>query len=100
MESSAIWLVVVMAVIAANLPFFSDRHFLVLPMKQMKGWYHRLGEMLVLFLIVGFISRALEARLGQVYPQHWEFYAVSASMFLVLGFPGYVARYLVRRVTV
>lgn len=98
MESSAIWLVVVMSIVGANLPFFSDRHFLVVPMKRPKAWYHRLGEMAVLFFVVGGIARGLEARIGQVYPQHWEFYAVAAAMFLVLGFPGYVARYLVRRV--
>jgi hypothetical protein len=29
-----------------------------------------------------------------VFPQSWEFYAVSACLFIVLAFPGFVLRYL------
>ena len=43
------------------------------------------------------IGLALEARLGQIQPQRWEFYAAMASLFLTLAFPGFVWRYLRRR---
>ncbi|OIQ99846.1 hypothetical protein GALL_180520 [mine drainage metagenome] len=99
MQSSAVWLVLVLAIIGANLPFFSNRFFLIFPLKRDKGWIMRVGELIVLYFIVGGLSLALESRLGQIYPQKWEFYAVSASMFIVLAFPGYVARYLTRRIT-
>ncbi len=97
MQSSAVWLVLVLSLIGANLPFATERLFGVLPLRGGKTWYLRLGELSVLYFVVGFASLAMEARLGQIYPQHWEFYAVSASMFLVLAFPGFVGRYLARR---
>ncbi len=98
MQNSAIWLVIVLAFVAANLPFFSNRFFLVIPLKKTpKSIWLRLLELLILFFVVGFIGMALEARIGQNYPQHWEFYAVSVAMFLVLAFPGYVLRYMVKR---
>ncbi|MDY0330034.1 MAG: DUF2818 family protein [Thiomonas sp.] len=98
MQNSAIWLVIVLAFVAANLPFVSNRFFLVFPLKKTpKSIWLRLLELSILFFVVGFIGMALEARIGQNYPQHWEFYAVSVSMFLVLAFPGYVLRYMVKR---
>ncbi|OZB71983.1 MULTISPECIES: DUF2818 family protein [unclassified Thiomonas] len=98
MQNSAIWLVIVLAFVAANLPFVSNRFFLVIPLKKTpKLIWLRLLELLILFFVVGFIGMALEARIGQNYPQHWEFYAVSVAMFLVLAFPGYVLRYMVKR---
>ena len=98
MQNSAIWLVIVLAFVAANLPVVSNRFFLVIPLKKTpKSIWLRLLELLILFFVVGFIGMALEARIGQNYPQHWEFYAVSVAMFLVLAFPGYVLRYMVKR---
>lgn len=98
MQTSAIWLVIVLSFVAANLPFASNRFFLVFPLKKVpKSIWLRLAELLILFFVVGFIGRALEARIGQNYPQQWEFYAVSVAMFLVLAFPGYVLRYMVKR---
>ncbi len=98
MQSSAIWLVIILALVAANLPFLSNRFFLVFPWKRApKSLAVRLGELVILYFIVGFIGRGLEAKIGQIYPQHWEFYAVTLAMFLVLAFPGYVLRYMVRR---
>lgn len=97
MQSSAVWLVIVLAMVAANLPFVSNRFFLLIPLKRPpKSLWLRLAELIILYFVVGFIGLALENRIGQIYPQHWEFYAVSASMFLVLAFPGYVLRYMVR----
>ncbi len=97
MQSSAVWLVIVLALVAANLPFVSNRFFLLIPLKRPpKSLWLRLAELVILYFVVGFIGLALENRIGQIYPQHWEFYAVSASMFLVLAFPGYVLRYMVR----
>ena len=97
MQSSAVWLVLVLALFGANAPFMSDNVFLVMPLKSPKPWWMRVAEVLVLYFIVGGISLALEQRLGQIYPQHWEFYVVSLSMFLVFAFPGFVVRFLLRR---
>ena len=61
-----------------------------------KGLALRLLELVLLYLLVGGIGLVLEQRLGQIYPQGWEFYAITATLFLTLAFPGFVWRYLVR----
>ena len=43
MQSSAVWLVLVMALFGANAPFMSDRMFLVVPLKARKTWWQRVG---------------------------------------------------------
>ncbi len=95
--SAAVWLVIVVAVIAANLPFVNERLFIIGPLRDPKplGW--RLMELVLLYALTLLIGRALEARLGQVQPQPWEFYIAMASLFLTLAFPGFVWRYLRRR---
>ena len=51
---------------------------------------------LMYFVVLG-LARALEAARGPVYPQNWEFYAVTVFLFLVLAYPGFVWRYLWKR---
>jgi hypothetical protein len=93
-----VWTVVVLAVLGANLPFLNERLMLVgpkrLPAKAL-GW--RALELLLWYLVVGVVGLALEQHLGQNYPQRWEFYAVTAALFLTLAFPGFVYRYLLKR---
>lgn len=95
-QTTSVWLVLAAALVAANLPFLSER-FLGLRPPAPKGLALRLLELALLYLAVGGIGLALEQRLGQIYPQGWEFYAITATLFLTLAFPGFVWRYLVRR---
>lgn len=91
---------VVIAIVAANAPFVSERRFLVLaPKHGGKSLGLRLLEVLVLYLLVGWLARLLEARAGSVYPQNWEFYVITLCLFLVFAYPGFVYRYLWRRRT-
>jgi len=101
--SASSWLVILLAIAGANLPFFNDKVFAVFALKGAHGeagqaWHKpllaRLGEMTVLYFIVGGIAVALENRIGGVFPQTWEFYAITACFFLVLAFPGFTLRYL------
>lgn len=105
MDSSlASWLVVAIALAAANLPFLTERVFGFIPLKsktagdgtpqRTKSFPLRLLELIVLYFVVGFLARALESRIGGVFAQNWEFYAVTGCLFLVLAFPGFVLRYL------
>ncbi|SMP54795.1 DUF2818 family protein [Noviherbaspirillum suwonense] len=92
------WLVILLAALAANLPFFTERVFGVLPWRSAaKPFWLRLVEMFVLYLLLGLVASLLEARLGNRFPQHWEFYAVTGCLFIVLAYPGFVHRYLRRR---
>lgn len=57
----------------------------------------RLLEVLVGYVLVGTLGHALELNLGNAYVQHWEFYAVTLALFVVLGYPGFVWRYMMKR---
>ena len=92
--SSASWLVIVLAIAAANLPFINDKVFALIPTGKRKHFVLRLAEMAVLYLVVGGIGVALETNIGTAFPQTWEFYAITACFFIVLAFPGFVFRYL------
>ena len=97
-SSGAVWLVIVAACVAANLPFFNHRVLAIGPLLQpRKALVIRLAEMIVLYFLVGGLALLLEKRAGQIAPQGWEFYAITGTLFLVLAFPGFVYRHLVRR---
>ena len=96
-QTSSVWLVLVSALIAANLPFLNDRWLAVVPRARPKGLGLRLLELVLLYFAVGGIGLALEQYGGQIAPQGWEFYATTASLFLTLAFPGFVYRYLFKR---
>ena len=94
--SSAVWLVLAVAVVAANLPYFNERVLLVGPSRSPKAAWWRLLEILLMAALVLGLGSALEARIGQRHEQGWEFYAAGACLFITLGFPGFVWRYLRR----
>lgn len=94
--AAAVWVVLIVAAVAANLPFANERLFFFGPLRRPKSLAWRVAELLVLYGATLGIGFALEARLGQIYPQGWEFYAASLFMFLTLAFPGFVWRYLRR----
>ena len=96
-QAVSIWIVIVAALVAANLPFLNDRVFAVLPWRGPKGLAMRLVELVVLYFPVGLLGVLLEKRLGQVAPQGWEFYAVTGALFITFAFPGFIWRYLMRR---
>ena len=95
-QTTSVWLVLAAALAAANLPFLSELPGMLRLRVVPKGLALRLLELVLLYLLVGGIGLVLEQRLGQIYPQGWEFYAITATLFLTLAFPGFVWRYLVR----
>ncbi|QYG03646.1 MULTISPECIES: DUF2818 family protein [Massilia] len=106
MDSSlAALLVIALALAGANLPFVNERLFGLVPVPGGKGageprnkvFALRLLELVVLYFVVGLVARLLESRIGSVFVQTWEFYAVTGCMFLVLAFPGFVMRYMRKR---
>lgn len=93
----AVSVVLLAAVIAANLPFVNERLFVMGPRQEVKpvGW--RLLELLAYAFAVAALGRGIEGHLGQVSPMRWEFVAVWLCVFLTLSFPGFVWRYLRKR---
>lgn len=62
-----------------------------------KSFFSRLLEVLALYVQVGTLGLAFEANVGNVFPKTWEFYAITLCLYLVLAYPGFVYRYLLRR---
>ena len=84
-----------LALVLANVPWLTSRLFFVLPLKQQpKSVAWCLLELLVFYFVLGLLARyAEQATMGQIFPQKWEFYAITACMFLVLAFPGFIYRF-------
>jgi hypothetical protein len=80
--SLASWLVIAIAIAAANLPFVNDKRvrFLLKPASgqgwQRKPLFVRLLEMVALSILRGRRHRLLaRIQIGTRFPQTWEFYA-------------------------
>ncbi len=98
--SLASWIVLLTALTAANLPFVNDRVFGLIPFphaKTKKSIWWRVAELAALYIGVGLLGRAFDKHIGTVYPQNWEFYAISAVVFLVFAYPGFAYCYLSKR---
>lgn len=95
-HAAEVWSVLIVALVAANLPFVNERLFLVGPRREPKALGWRLLELLLLGALVLGLGMALEQRIGQRHPQNWEFYVAAGCLFLTFAFPGFVWRYLRR----
>jgi hypothetical protein len=121
--SLASWFIIALALAGANLPFFTERLFGVLPLPRflesspggpqsgpsdggtgpddgarrggaVKPVWLRLAELAVLYVVVGSIAWMFESSLGNRFDQGWEFFAVTGCLFIVAAYPGFVVRYL------
>ena len=63
-QTTAAWIVVFAALLAANLPFFTQRLLAVLPLAHAKGLGLRLLELLVLYFLVGGLAFAFTGGIG------------------------------------
>lgn len=90
----AVSVLLLVAVLAANLPWLSERMLFVFPPPggEKSAWL-RLLEWLVLYFLVGGIALGLEQKsFGERHAQDWEFYAVTLCLFLVFALPGFIYR--------
>lgn len=91
-------LIIVLALVAANLPFATRRIFFVGPAPLPpadKPLVWRFLELVALYVVVGGLAAYFETRsYGDLYRQDWQFYAVTACLFLVFAYPGFTVRYL------
>jgi hypothetical protein len=73
----SVWLVLLAAAVGANLPFVSERLLAVIPWKQPKTLWLRLGELIVCYLLVG----ALGSSTPRQPPcfSRWHFPALSTA---------------------
>lgn len=85
----------IVAFIAANLPWFSERVFGLIALKSGKksAWYCLL-EWFVLYLLIGMVAIGLEKKFtSDIYSQDWEFYVSTLCLFIVFALPGFIYRF-------
>lgn len=95
------WVLLGLIILAANLPWFSNKMFYVIPVNkganklQTKNLGWCILEIIVLYFVIGSVALYTEkATFGQIAHQDWEFYAVTSCLFIVFSFPGFVYRVL------
>lgn len=93
-----VWLLLVVALLAANLPWLSERFGVLWSPRGGKREWMRLLEWLVLYGVVALIAVGLERRAqGQVQVQEWEFYVATLCLFMIFALPGFVYRHVLQR---
>lgn len=95
-QNFSIWFILGLAFVVANLPFISQRFLFMIAWGGQKSLFKRLIELVIFYFIVGGVGLALEHQAGQIAPQGWEFYAITATLFITFAFPGFVYRYLLK----
>jgi hypothetical protein len=93
-QTIPVWLVVLVSLLAANMPFISARFMAVYRLTGPKPLSLRVLELMLWYFIAGAVALWLEHRGGQIAPQGWEFYAITGTLFVTFAFPGFVYRYL------
>lgn len=63
---------------------------------KVKTFVNRLIEVTVFFFVVAAVGFALEAYYTNPIAQGWEFWAIFACLYVVMAYPGFVFRHLLR----
>ena len=102
-SSIAVLILFIVTFVAANIPFISDRKFLLFKADANKSFRLRFAEWFMMYLLVMAIAIGLETKLhGAAYAkvwefwnfsQHWEFYSITLCLFVVFALPGFIYHY-------
>ncbi len=77
----------------ANLNWVSDKWFGIAgSISQLWQRFAALVPAYFITIVIAYFTEQFV--MGQVWPQGWEFYSVTACLFLVFSFPGFVYRML------
>ena len=91
------WILLVLALVSANLSWISQRVLFIRIPESGKSPRVRLGEWLLLYFLVGGIAMGLENKtMGEIHPQARELHTVSFCLFLVFALSGFIYRHDLR----
>ena len=95
MLAKIIIIFLIVAFIAANLPWISERLFGIVTVKSgKKTVWMCLVELFVLYLLIGMVALGIEKKFtSDIYSQDWEFYATTFCLFIVFALPGFIYRF-------
>lgn len=90
----SIWLLLLIMLVLANLPWMNGRLFLFIPLKNGKNAWWRLLELMVYYVVALLVAIGFEQQYaGNIYAQQWEFFVTTLSLFFVFSVPGVVYRH-------
>jgi len=93
-----IYILLCLLIVAANLPWLSNKLFAIVTLKNKTGWIRGL-EWLVLCVLSFALGFALEYKvMGTVTTQAWEFYVVALCLFAVFALPGFIYHHELKKV--
>jgi hypothetical protein len=90
----SVWILILAAFVAANLPFLNQKFLFLISVGSVKSLKLRLLELALYYSAVGLLAFLLESHLGNRFPYSWELISITACIFIVFAFPGFVFRYL------
>ncbi|MBE5528203.1 hypothetical protein A9J41_11865 [Laribacter hongkongensis] len=94
--TSSVAALLIVAFVAANLPFILSRPLGVLARpRKVFGWH--LLELALMFGLTALLAFWLEGRQSPPHAQNWQFWVTNLALFLVFAFPGFVGRYFWHR---
>jgi len=77
-SSIAVLILFIVTLVAANIPFLTDRVFLVLNADSNKSFWLRFSEWFLLYFIILAVAAGLETKLhGQAYITYWKIFDFS-----------------------
>jgi len=93
-----IYILLCLLILAANLPWLSNKFFAMLPLKNKSPWIRGL-EWLMLYAFSFGLGFALEYKvMGTVTEQAWEFYVVALCLFAVFALPGFIYHHNLKKI--
>ena len=86
-------IIIFIAFVLANTPWFTHKLLVVFPLKKTKTIPLILVEVLFFYFAVGLLVTFLETQvIGDAHSQGWEFYVVTFFLFIVFSSPGFIYR--------
>ncbi len=101
--SLAVYSLILLSFILANLPWLNQRLFAVVPLATSKAFWLRLLEWIAGFGLAALLAwrfelgctsvsafLGLSSCAGEIYAKTWEFYSVTFVLFAVFALPGFI----------
>jgi|TARA_B100000795_G_scaffold149884_1_gene112255 hypothetical protein len=87
-------MLIIVVLVLANIPWLTERFFLVFVIAGGKTILLRLVELLAFYLLSLVVATMVEMQFsGDVHTQEWEFFWSTFCAYLVLSVPGLIYRY-------
>jgi len=92
-------LLILLALLSANLPWFSNQYFFfITPKSGKKATFPFVVEWLLMYILVAIIAALIEIKVqGFIQPKTPEFFVITLCLFAVFAFPGLIYKFEINR---